>query len=157
MPNAQLTALARTLTASRLTVATAESCTGGLIAKTLTDISGSSAFFTAGFVTYANDAKIRLLNVPAGLIRKHGAVSAPVARAMSQGARRAAKSDLAVAVTGIAGPTGGTPQKPVGLVFIAAASSRKTVVQRFVFKGTRSRVRAQATAQALNLLKAVIP
>jgi len=148
--------IAKTLTAQKLTLATAESCTGGLIAKTLTDISGSSAFFVAGFVTYANEAKIKFLRVPASLIKKNGAVSAPVAQAMAKGARRAAKTDFAVAVTGIAGPTGGTPQKPIGLVFIAAASARKVVVRRFVFKGSRQQVRKQATDHVLLLLAVLL-
>ena len=149
--------IAQKLTTRKLTLATAESCTGGLIAKTLTDISGSSAYFTAGFITYANETKVRFLNVPAALIKKHGAVSAAVVKAMATGARRAAGTDLAVSVTGIAGPTGGTLQKPVGLVFIAAASDRKMTIRRFVFKGTRREVRQQATDRALEMLSALIP
>jgi PncC family amidohydrolase len=149
--------IAQKLTSQKLFLATAESCTGGLIAKTLTDIPGSSAFFTAGFVTYANRAKTKLLGVPTAMIEKHGAVSAQVVQAMAAGARRAAGTDFAVATTGVAGPTGGTRKKPVGLVFIATASRRKVVVKRFVFKGTREQIRMKAADKALRLLAALIP
>lgn len=150
MTTAQL--IARKLTARKLTLALAESCTGGLIAKTLTDIPGSSAFFVAGFITYANEAKINILKVPPSLMQRHGAVSAPVAKAMATGARQVTGADFSLAVTGIAGPTGGTPKKPVGLVFIAISSSRKAKVNRFMFKGTRQQVRTQAAQAALQML-----
>jgi nicotinamide-nucleotide amidase len=103
------------------TVATAESCTGGLIAAFLTEVPGSSAAFERGFVTYSNAAKTDLVGVPATMIEQHGAVSEPVARAMAEGARRAAGTTFAVAVTGVAGPGGGTPAKPVGRVHLAIA------------------------------------
>jgi nicotinamide-nucleotide amidase len=104
-----------------LRLATAESCTGGLIAAVLTSIAGSSAVFERGFVTYSNEAKTELLGVPAGLIAEHGAVSEPVARAMAEGALLRSHADIAVSVTGIAGPDGGSAEKPVGLVHFACA------------------------------------
>ena len=154
MPHAK--AIAKLLTTRKLTLATAESCTGGLISHTLTNIPGSSSFYKGGAVAYANDIKIRLVGVPAGLIQKHGAVSAQVARAMAEGIRTKARSDFSLAVTGIAGPSGGTRTKPVGLVFIAAASLRQTSIKRFLFKGTRQQIKAQAAAAALALLLKLI-
>ncbi|MCF7730577.1 MAG: competence/damage-inducible protein A [Akkermansiaceae bacterium] len=112
----------RLLTIRGMTLATAESCTGGLIANRLTDVPGASAVFTHGFITYANEAKIGLLGVPPEMLIEHGAVSEPIARAMAEGALAAAGTDLAVAVTGIAGPTGGTPEKPVGTAWLALAA-----------------------------------
>jgi nicotinamide-nucleotide amidase len=109
------------LRARKMTLATAESCTGGLIAGAVTEIAGSSEVFDRGFVTYSNDAKAEMLGVPPALIATHGAVSPEVARAMLEGAFRASRADLAVAVTGIAGPSGGTAEKPVGLVHLGAA------------------------------------
>ncbi|MCF7675466.1 MAG: nicotinamide-nucleotide amidohydrolase family protein, partial [Akkermansiaceae bacterium] len=112
----------RLLTIRGLTLASAESCTGGLIANRLTDVPGASAVFTHGFITYANEAKIGLLGVPPEMLIEHGAVSEPIAGAMAEGALAAAGTDLAVAVTGIAGPTGGTPEKPVGTAWLALAA-----------------------------------
>jgi nicotinamide-nucleotide amidase len=137
-----------------LKIATAESCTGGLIAALLTEIAGSSDVFERGFVTYSNDAKRELLGVPEELLTTHGAVSAPVARAMAQGALRRARADIAVAVTGIAGPGGGTDEKPVGLVHIAAAragSATATQICRFGDIG-RDQVRRKTVEAALALL-----
>ena len=149
--------IAQALTRHKMTLCTAESCTGGLVAHTITNLSGSSTFFTTGFITYSNEAKSKLLGVAPALIRKHGAVSAPVAKAMAQGARRVTGTNFAVSLTGIAGPTGGTPSKPVGLVFIAIATTRQTVTRRFLFKGTRLQVKRQATDAALKLLENLIP
>jgi nicotinamide-nucleotide amidase len=118
----------RNLSAAGLKLATAESCTGGLIANRLTDVPGSSAVFTHGFVTYANEAKRDLLGVPQEMLDAHGAVSEPVARAMAEGALRSSGADIAVAVTGIAGPDGGTPEKPVGTVWLAWASKGRATV-----------------------------
>jgi nicotinamide-nucleotide amidase len=134
-------------------IATAESCTGGLIAALLTEIAGSSDVFERGFVTYSNDAKRELLGVPDDLLATHGAVSAPVARAMAQGALRHSRADLAIAVTGIAGPGGGTAQKPVGLVHIAAArgSALRAQEHRFGDPG-REQVRLRTVEAALHLL-----
>jgi nicotinamide-nucleotide amidase len=139
--------------AAQMTVTTAESCTGGLIAAALTEVPGSSAVFHRGFVTYANEAKTDLLAVKANLIDQHGAVSEDVARAMAAGARMAANADGAVAVTGIAGPDGGSADKPVGLVHIAAAGPGGQVLhERHLFTGTRSDIRSQTVAAALKLL-----
>jgi competence/damage-inducible protein CinA-like protein len=140
------------------TVATAESCTGGLIASRITNVSHSSEIFRYGWVTYANEAKMTELGVPAELMEKHGAVSAEVAQAMAEGALRGSGADLALAVTGIAGPTGGTPEKPVGLVYIAlvGADGRAQVVERMltpqreVFKYTASQIALDLVRRALS-------
>ncbi|MBI5163501.1 MAG: CinA family protein [Magnetospirillum sp.] len=134
-------------------VATAESCTGGLIAAALTAIPGASTVVERGFVTYSNDAKTEMLGVPAALIATHGAVSAEVARAMAEGALAHSHADVAVAVTGIAGPGGGSADKPVGLVHLAcAATGAPTLHRRAVFSGDRDAVRHQAAQAALALL-----
>jgi nicotinamide-nucleotide amidase len=138
---------------SRLTLATAESCTGGLIAGCLTAIAGSSTVFDRGFVTYSNAAKTAELGVPAELLARTGAVDERVARAMAEGALRASGADVAIAVTGIAGPDGGSPDKPVGLVhFAAARSGAETLHERHVFAGDRESVRAATVEAALRLL-----
>jgi nicotinamide-nucleotide amidase len=139
--------------ARRLRVATAESCTGGLISGCLTAIPGSSAVFDRGFVAYSNTAKTALLGVPDDLLVRSGAVDEAVARAMAEGALRAAGADVAVAVTGIAGPDGGTADKPVGLVHLAAAlAGADTWHERHVFAGDRQAVRAATVTTALRLL-----
>jgi len=143
--------LAGLLRASGLTLAVAESCSGGLIAKRLTDIPGSSGYFILGVVTYANSAKERLIDVPHELLEQHGAVSSEVALAMAAGVRALSGSDLAIATTGIAGPEGGSPEKPVGTVFIALASPGGCQVVRHCFSGDRQTVR-EATAEAALLL-----
>lgn len=133
-------------------VATAESCTGGLIAATLTAIGGSSDVVDRGFITYSNAAKHDLLGVPDALLESHGAVSEQVARAMALGARQRARVDLALAVTGIAGPGGATPLKPVGLVHMAAAGPGDHVIHRVeTFTGDRDDVRGGAMLRALTL------
>lgn len=142
------------LVEKKQTVSTAESCTGGLIASTLTDVSGSSAVFNRGFVTYANDAKSELLGIPAELIERHGAVSSETAGAMAEGCLSAGKADHALAVSGIAGPTGGSPDKPVGTVYIALASNNAaTIVRRFYFPTDRSAFKIRTTRAALDLLR----
>lgn len=145
--------LAALLGSSGLTLALAESCTGGMIAARITAVSGSSRYFRLGVVAYHNDAKQRLLGVPEQLLLEHGAVSEPVARAMAEGALRAAGSDIALSVTGIAGPEGGTPEKPVGTVFIAIADGHGCTVQRNLFCGDRETIRQKATEQALFLIE----
>lgn len=137
-----------------LWLATAESCTGGLIAGCLTHVSGSSAVVDRGFVTYTNEAKTEMLGVPASLITELGAVSDRVAEAMAVGAVAHSRADVAVAVTGIAGPTGGTATKPVGLVFIARAMrGSDIVVERHIFAGDRGAVRLATVKRALELLR----
>ena len=139
--------------AKRLTLATAESCTGGMVAAALTDIAGSSDVVERGFVTYSNRAKSELLAVPPALIARHGAVSAAVAEAMAAGALRVAPVDLAVAVTGIAGPGGGSASKPVGLVWFGSGRRGGAVAtESRVFSGDRAAVRLGATRRALELL-----
>jgi len=131
-------------------IATAESCTGGWIAKVITDMPGSSAWFEYGFVSYGNTAKTTMLGVNPVLIEKHGAVSAAVAEAMVTGALAAANAELALAVTGIAGPDGGTPEKPVGTVWFAFAAAGKGVVSACQhFAGDRDTVRRQTVSTAL--------
>jgi nicotinamide-nucleotide amidase len=157
-PSDILQSASRLIAALRRTqrkVCTAESCTGGLVAGAITSIAGSSDVFEEGFVTYANSAKTRLIGVDEGLIRNHGAVSAEVARAMAEGALDAAAADLSVAVTGIAGPGGGTAEKPVGLVFIGISSrDDSTDVQRFEFGDIgREGVRMATVREALKLLE----
>ena len=138
-------------------IATAESCTGGLIAALLTDIAGSSDVFERGFVTYSNDARREMLGVPEELLKTHGAVSAPVARAMAQGALKQSRADVAIAVTGIAGPGGGTTEKPVGLVHIAAARGNETRAQEHRFGDLgREQVRLRTVEAALRLLEALL-
>jgi len=135
------------------TLACAESCTGGLIAAALTDISGSSAVFTHGFITYANQAKITILGVSREDLEKFGAVSETVARQMAEGARRVSGANMSVATTGIAGPSGGTAQKPVGLVFVAVATPEKTLVKELRLQGNRQEIRAQTVEYALTMLQ----
>jgi nicotinamide-nucleotide amidase len=144
--------LGRVLLARNLRVATAESCTGGWIAKALTDIPGSSQWLEGGIVAYSNAAKSALLGVPAALIAAHGAVSEQVVRAMAEGARARLGVPLAVAVSGVAGPDGGTPDKPVGTVWLAWANGRQTTAARERFDGDRDAVRRESVALALRRL-----
>jgi len=135
-----------------LTVATAESCTGGLLAAAITAVPGASAVFGTGFVTYSNAAKSQLLGVPAGLITSVGAVSEAVARRMAEGARARAAVDVAVSITGVAGPEGGSAQKPVGTVWFGMSSPAGVLARHMVFKGDRDAVRQQSVVFALNWL-----
>jgi len=141
-----------------MTLATAESCTGGLVAGALTSVPGSSAVVYGGFVTYANEAKIAMVGVPYGLLKQFGAVSKEVALAMAEGAMAAAGTHVAVAVTGIAGPDGGTAEKPVGLVHIAVASSEQTrhLKKSFDPNWSRDQIRQATVIEALKLLKKAI-
>ena len=148
--------LAQRLITDRKTLSIAESCTGGLLTHRLTNISGSSAFLIATVVSYSNQAKINLLKIPSSVIDKNGAVSSSTAKLMARNTQKLFNTDFSVAITGIAGPTGGTPQKPVGLVFIAAASRTKLTVERNLFKGSRIQIKKQATDRALELLSKLI-
>lgn len=138
-----------------LKLATAESCTGGLVAATLTEIAGSSDVVDCGFVTYSNEAKQNLLGVPAATLKRHGAVSGETATAMAAGALKNSQADVSVAITGIAGPGGGSKQKPVGLVHFAAASrdGRCIASSRRYGKIGRRRVRQRSVAEAFELLR----
>mgnify|MGYP000116612657 CR=1 FL=1 len=147
--NSLCQALASALQARGWMMVTAESCTGGLIAAHCTDLSGSSNWFERGFVTYSNAAKSELLGVPAALIEQHGAVSEPVARAMALGARTHAHAQASVAVTGIAGPTGGSPDKPVGTVWLAWCVGDQVASELQVFAGDRQAVREATVQRAL--------
>ncbi|MBK9573284.1 MAG: CinA family protein [Rhodoferax sp.] len=144
--------LANLLLERGLKLATAESCTGGLIAAACTDLAGSSAWFERGFVTYSNDAKIELLGVEPRLLRRAGAVCEGVARAMVHGALARSKAQVAVAVTGVAGPTGGSPAKPVGTVWFGFAVPGQVLTERCHFDGDRAAVRAATVRHALSRL-----
>jgi PncC family amidohydrolase len=146
------TKLGELLTVNNLTLATAESCTGGLIAHMITNVSGSSKYFERGLITYSNDSKIGLLNVPEKTIIEFGAVSAQTAKAMALGVRNLAGTDLGLAVTGIAGPGGGTPEKPVGLVFIALSGPEQLKVQEHRFSGSRLEIKKRTAQAALKII-----
>ena len=135
------------------TVAVAESCTGGLLANLLTNISGSSQYFLLGIVAYSNQSKITLLKIPVLLIRRYGAVSREVSRRMAQNIRKIASSDYGIGITGIAGPLGGTAVKPIGTVFISVATGNKVVSKKFHFLGNRLMVKRKAVLKALSILK----
>jgi nicotinamide-nucleotide amidase len=135
-----------------LTLAVAESCTGGLIGHRLTNVPGSSGYFTDSVVTYSNASKVRLLGVPEETLRQHGAVSAETVAAMAEGVQRVSNADIGLAVTGIAGPTGGTPAKPVGLVYLGRADAKETVTEELRLRGDRLMVKERAAQNALYLL-----
>lgn len=137
---------------SPLTIATAESCTGGGVAAALTSLAGSSDYVMGGIVSYSNDAKANLLGVPQEILETRGAVSPECARAMAEGARHALGTDLAVSTTGIAGPSGGTARKPVGLVYIAVADHKGATAAEHHFTGDRAAVTSAATEAALAML-----
>jgi nicotinamide-nucleotide amidase len=139
-----------------LSLAAAESCTGGLVSARLTAVPGASDVFRGGVVAYSNEVKMRELEVPPEVLKRHGAVSAEAAEAMADGARAELDADVAVAVTGVAGPGGGTPKKPVGLVFVTVAGPRESKTQRHFFSGDRETVRTRATAVALHALRQLL-
>ncbi len=136
----------------KVTIATAESCTGGLLAHTLTNVSGSSGYFVCGVISYSNAAKIELLGVPEQLLKKHGAVSEEVAAAMARAIQQQSKVDYGLSTTGIAGPTGATTGKPVGLVFIGIAARETVVVKQYLFSGDRLTNKENTCTKALELL-----
>ena len=135
-----------------LTLATAESCTGGVVAHTVTEVAGSSGYLRGGIVAYADEAKERLLDVPRDVLDAHGAVSAQVARAMAEGARARFRASVAASVTGIAGPDGGSAEKPVGLTYVGVADDEGADVRRFVWSGDRSANRLDSAVAAIELL-----
>lgn len=144
-----------TLLASQgLTLVTAESCTGGLVAHRITNVSGSSAYYLGGFVTYANEAKEEWLGVHHETLLAHGAVSEETAREMARGARQRTGADVGIAVTGIAGPTGGTPEKPVGLVYIALSAKDAERCRQYIWKGNRLFNKEKSAEAALQLVLA---
>ena len=136
----------------QITLSTAESCTGGLIAAAITEIPGSSSIFHRGYVTYSNLAKQQVLNVQSYELKKFGAVSKEVASQMAIGAKLNSNADLSVAVTGIAGPSGGSGEKPIGTVFIALASKEDITVKNFIFEGDRAEIRMSTVRTALKII-----
>ena len=154
---ANLTQISLRLLARRHMLATAESCTGGMIAAACTDLSGSSQWFERGFVTYSNEAKAEMLAVPPGLIEEHGAVSESVARAMADGALAHSRAQVSLAVTGVAGPTGGTEAKPVGTVWFAWCVGGETHSEMQHFAGDRAAVRVATVRYALKRLLSLLP
>lgn len=147
--------VAKPLIANHRTLATAESCTGGLIASALVSVPGVSEVFMEGCVSYANEAKMRTLSVKEETLAQYGAVSEQTAREMAQGIRAYAGTDFGIATTGVAGPGGGTKEKPVGLVYIACASASATLVRKLNLSGTRAQIRLEAARQALALLEEI--
>jgi nicotinamide-nucleotide amidase len=143
----------RLLTDAGKTVSVAESCTGGLIGERLTDVAGSSKYFIEGAITYANEAKIKSLNVAPEIIEKHGAVSAETAEAMALGMREKSQTDYAVSVTGIAGPSGGSDEKPVGTVFVGYSDAEQTKSIKVILPGDRFLIRWRASQTALDYLR----
>ncbi len=142
----------RLLRARRETLSVAESCTGGLLSETITRVPGSSGFFLQGCITYHNDSKVKLLGVRKGTLAKHGAVSKQCAEEMAQGSLQKAGSDWALAITGIAGPGGGSNSKPVGLVYVALAGPGRVVGRKLLLKGSRRHIRSQSVRYAIQWL-----
>jgi len=145
--------IGKLLKEKKLSISVAESCTGGYISHRLTNVSGSSAYFNRGVVAYSNEAKIELLHVDAELILKVGAVSEEVARAMAEGIRNISRTDIGISVTGIAGPTGATPDKPLGLVFIGLADHAGTIVKKYMLPDERIRFKERTSQAALELVR----
>ena len=134
------------------TISTAESCTGGRLSSILTQFSGSSNYFILGVITYSDQSKNKILKIPSSIIAQNGAVSKEVASLMAKNVRRIAKTDFGIGITGIAGPTGGTPNKPIGTVFIAVANKNKLICKKFIFRGNRASIRKQSALESLRLL-----
>jgi PncC family amidohydrolase len=149
-------ALGRLLKEQSLSLAVAESCTGGLVCHQITNVAGSSAYFLGGVITYSYEAKERILGVRHGTLYDHGAVSRETAVEMARGARRVLGADVGIAVTGIAGPSGGTPDKPVGLTWVAVSTREGDWAQRHVWDGDRDSNKRDSTAAALSLLREVL-
>ncbi|MBI4974911.1 MAG: nicotinamide-nucleotide amidohydrolase family protein [Candidatus Omnitrophica bacterium] len=146
-------AVGKILTKKRLTIAVAESCTGGLLADRLTDISGSSKYFMSGVIAYSDESKANMLGVFPDSIKRYGAVSKQVALEMAKGIKHFACVDIGLSITGIAGPTGGTKAKPVGLVYVAFVTDKKRIVREFRFKGSRQEIKFQASQAALDIIR----
>jgi nicotinamide-nucleotide amidase len=145
--------VAKLLLSLKMTIAVAESCTGGLICHRLTNISGSSDYFERGVVAYSNPSKTELLGISSEIIRQHGAVSEACVRAMAAGVRQAARTDLGLSISGIAGPTGGTLEKPVGTVFMALAWNENVQCWGYLFEGSRGEIKRKASEEALRRLR----
>jgi nicotinamide-nucleotide amidase len=148
--------LAQILLSKNWTISLAESCTGGLVCATLTELAGSSEWFERGYITYSNEAKTKCLDVPVDLIESHGAVSEQVAKAMAEGARINSGSNVAISITGIAGPSGGSVEKPVGTVCFGWATENQILTKTMRFEGARQKIRQDATEFALSELIALL-
>ncbi len=148
--------LAEKLTKHKKRIAVAESCTGGLLGGALTSVPGSSEYFQLGFITYSNDAKIQILGIEKEIIEKYGAVSSQTAEKMCMKVKEIAASQIGIGVTGIAGPGGGTKQKPVGLVYIGFAIDNNTYVHRKIFSGNRNEIRSQTVSYVINTLNQML-
>ena len=148
--------IVKSLSKKNIKISFAESCTGGLLSSSITSISGSSKIFTLGLITYSNNSKISILKVPKKIIRKHGAVSYETCLSMVKNLSKISKSDISISVTGIAGPRGGTKEKPVGLVFIGIKKGNKTVIKQFLFKNKkRPLIQKNAVKKALNMVLSI--
>ena len=148
--------IVKSLSKKNIKISFAESCTGGLLSSSITSISGSSKIFTLGLITYSNNSKISILKVPKKIIRKHGAVSYESCLSMVKNLSKISKSDISISVTGIAGPRGGTKEKPVGLVFIGIKKGNKTVIKQFLFKNKkRPLIQKNAVKKALNMVLSI--
>ncbi len=145
--------IAKILTKKKLTVAVAESCTGGLLANSLTDVPGSSKYFLLGVTPYSNESKIKILGLSPDVLKEHGAVSKETALELAKNVRHLAQANIGIGVTGIAGPTGAMPSKPVGTVFIAVSIAHNLYFKKFNFSGNRLQIKKAAKDAALNLLK----
>jgi PncC family amidohydrolase len=141
------------LTKKKLTISICESCTGGMLGSIITSIPGSSKYFRGGIIAYSNEVKIKIVGVNPVTLRKYGAVSAIVAEEMAKGVRKKLKTDVGIGITGIAGPGGGTKEKPVGLVYICLIFKRKRFIKRLLLKGNRKKVREKSCEEALSLLR----
>ncbi len=145
--------IVKLLSKKKLKISFAESCTGGLLSSQITSISGSSKVFTLGLVTYSNQAKINILKIPKSIIKKHGAVSYETCISMVKNLNKISKTNISVSITGVAGPKGGTKQKPVGLVYIGIKKGNKTLVKKYLFKNkTRNSIQRSTVNKALNLI-----
>ena len=140
----------------KLTIATAESCTGGLIGHTLTNVSGSSEYFERGIISYSNKAKVELLGVSESLLKEQGAVSEEVAKTMAENVRKRSDVNIGISTTGIAGPLGGTKEKPVGLVYIGVSTEEDNIVKKFIFTGDRIQNKVSTCNVALNMLLEIL-
>ena len=147
-----LTQVADKLKKRKITISTAESCTGGLVSNTLTNIAGSSEYFKCGVVSYSNKSKIELIGVSDKTLKKYGAVSAQTAKEMALGIKDISKTDIGISTTGIAGPSGGTDEKPVGLVYIGLAIKNKVHTKKFIFHGNRIEIKRKSCEQVLKLI-----
>ena len=148
--------IVKSLSKKNIKISFAESCTGGLLSSSITSISGSSKIFTLGLITYSNNSKISILKVPKKIIRKHGAVSYESCLSVVKNLSKISKSDISISVTGIAGPRGGTKEKPVGLVFIGIKKGNKTVIKQFLFKNKkRPLIQKNAVKKALNMVLSI--